>query len=124
MLMAVREPRDEAAAELFALTRQIADEQLRPHVAAAERDGSFPRARFRTLGQAGLLSLPYPEEYGGGGQPYETYLQVVEELASAWLAVGLGVSVHTLTCFPIATAGTPEKMERKRFMLPILASIP
>ena len=61
MLMAVREPRDEAAAELFALTRQIADAELRPHVAAAERDGSFPRGRFRTLGQAGLLSLPYPE---------------------------------------------------------------
>ena len=39
---------------------------------------------------------------GGGGQPYETYLQVVEELATAWLAVGLGVSVHTLTCFPMA----------------------
>jgi alkylation response protein AidB-like acyl-CoA dehydrogenase len=112
MLMAVREPRDEAAAELFALTRQIADAELRPHVAAAERDGSFPRGRFRTLGQAGLLSLPYPEEYGGGGQPYETYLQVVEELASAWLAVGLGVSVHTLTCFPIATAGTPEQRAR------------
>jgi alkylation response protein AidB-like acyl-CoA dehydrogenase len=109
MLTAVREPRDDTAAELFALTRQIADAELRPKVAAAERGGSFPRAGFRTLGQAGLLSLPYPEEYGGGGQPYETYLQVVEELAGAWLAVGLGVSVHTLTCFPIATAGTAEQ---------------
>ncbi len=109
MVTAVREPRDDTAAELFALTRQIADAELRPKVAAAERDGSFPRAEFRTIGQAGLLSLPYPEEYGGGGQPYETYLQVVEELAAAWLAVGLGVSVHTLTCFPIAIAGTPEQ---------------
>ncbi|MBO0835198.1 MAG: acyl-CoA dehydrogenase family protein [Actinobacteria bacterium] len=104
-----REPRDEAAAELFALAKEIADAELRPRVAAAERAGSFPRAQFRTLGQAGLLSLPYPEEYGGGGQPYETYLQVVEELASAWLAVGLGVSVHTLTCFPITTAGTDQQ---------------
>jgi len=112
MPIAVREPRDDTAAELFALTRQIADAELRPCVAAAERDGSFPRAEFRTLGQAGLLSLPYPDEYGGGGQPYETYLQVVEELASAWLAVGLGVSVHTLTCFPIATAGTADQRAR------------
>jgi hypothetical protein len=109
MLADVREPRDDTAAELFALTRQIADAEMRPKVAAAERDGSFPRAEFRTLGQAGLLSLPYPEEYGGGGQPYETYLQVVEELAAAWLAVGLGVSVHTLTCFPIAIAGTADQ---------------
>ena len=109
MATAVREPRDDTAAELFALTRQIADAELRPKAAAAERDGRFPRAEFRILGQAGLLSLPYPEEYGGGGQPYETYLQVVEELAGAWLAVGLGLSVHTLTCFPIATAGTAEQ---------------
>jgi alkylation response protein AidB-like acyl-CoA dehydrogenase len=56
-----------------------------------------------------LLGLPYPEQLGGSGQPYESYLQVVEELASGWLAVGLGVSVHTLTCFPIATAGTPQQ---------------
>jgi alkylation response protein AidB-like acyl-CoA dehydrogenase len=36
----------------------------------------------------------------------------VEELATAWLAVGLGVSVHTLTCYPIATAGTAEQREQ------------
>ncbi|HEY2689530.1 MAG TPA: acyl-CoA dehydrogenase family protein, partial [Streptosporangiaceae bacterium] len=53
-----------------------------------------------------------PEEFGGGGQPYQTYLQVVEELASAWLTVGLGLSVHTLTCFPLVTAGTQEQQQR------------
>ena len=63
---------------------------LRPRVDAAERDGSFPREEFRVLGRAGLLALPYPERFGGGGQPYQTYLQVVEELSRAWLAVGLG----------------------------------
>jgi alkylation response protein AidB-like acyl-CoA dehydrogenase len=112
MAGATRDARDDTAAELFALTKEIADAELRPKVAEAERDAYFPRAEFRTLGRAGLLSLPYPEEYGGGGQPYETYLQVVEELASAWLAVGLGVSVHTLTCFPIATEGTQTQRER------------
>jgi alkylation response protein AidB-like acyl-CoA dehydrogenase len=112
MAGATREARDDTAAALFALTKEIADAELRPKVAEAERDAYFPRAEFRTLGRAGLLSLPYAEEYGGGGQPYETYLQVVEELASAWLAVGLGVSVHTLTCFPIATAGTEAQRDR------------
>jgi alkylation response protein AidB-like acyl-CoA dehydrogenase len=67
---------------------------------------------FGTLGKAGLLGLPYPEEYGGGGQPYEVYLQVVEELAGAWLAIGLGVSVHTLTCYPAAAFGTAEQRDR------------
>jgi len=107
-----RETRDDTTAALFGLVRDIADAELRPCVAAAERDGRFPRAEFATLGRAGLLGLPYPEEYGGGGQPYETYLQVVEELATAWPAIGLGVSVHTLSCYPIATAGTAEQRER------------
>jgi alkylation response protein AidB-like acyl-CoA dehydrogenase len=107
-----REARDDVAADLFELTRQLADAELRPRVTQAEHDGTFPREVFSILGRAGLLSLPYPEDLGGGGQPYETYLQVVEELATAWLAIGLGVSVHTLTCFPIATAGTAAQREQ------------
>jgi len=98
--------------ELLDLTRELADKELRPAVDAAERTGTFPREVFRLLGRSGLLGLPYPERWGGGGQPYEVYLQVVEELARAWLAVGLGVSVHTLTCFPLATAGTAQQQER------------
>jgi alkylation response protein AidB-like acyl-CoA dehydrogenase len=107
-----RECPDEETRALFELTRELADKELRPKADAAERDGTFPRHAFRTLGRSGLLALPYPEELGGGGQPYQTYLQVVEELASAWLTVGLGLSVHTLTCFPLATAGTPEQQQR------------
>jgi alkylation response protein AidB-like acyl-CoA dehydrogenase len=107
-----RECPDEETRALFELTRELADAELRPRVEAAERDGTFPREVFRILGRSGLLALPYPEQFGGGGQPYRTYLQVVEEVAAAWLAVGLGVSVHTLTCFPLATAGTPEQVQR------------
>jgi alkylation response protein AidB-like acyl-CoA dehydrogenase len=103
---------DEETRALFGLTRELADEVLRPRVEDAERGELFPRDAFRVLGQSGLLALPYPERFGGGGQPYQTYLQVVEELARAWLTVGLGVSVHTLTCFPLATAGTPEQQQR------------
>lgn len=100
------------ARELLALTREIADAEFAPHAAAAEEKAEFPRAAFATLGRAGLLGLPYPAEYGGGDQPYEVYLQVLEELARAWLTVGLGVSVHTLACFPLATRGTGEQRDR------------
>jgi len=98
--------------ELLELTRELADRELRPAVTAAEHDGTFPRETFRLLGRSGLLGLPYPEEVGGGGVPYEVYLQVIEELSRAWLAVGLGVSVHTLSCFPLVTAGTDAQRER------------
>ena len=107
-----REYRDEETSALFELAAELADAELRPAAAAAERDGIFPRKAFSVLGRSGLLGLPYPEAVGGGGQPFETYLQVVEELAGAWLSVGLGVSVHTLTCFPLATAGTPDQQQR------------
>jgi alkylation response protein AidB-like acyl-CoA dehydrogenase len=97
---------------LFELTAELAENELRPAVAAAERDAIFPRDVFRLIGRAGLMSLPYPESLGGGGQPYETYLQVVEELAGAWLSIGLGLSVHVLSCFPIVNYGTAEQQER------------
>jgi alkylation response protein AidB-like acyl-CoA dehydrogenase len=104
-------PTPEAAA-LLELTRELADAELRPRAAEYERRAEFPREVFATLGKAGLLGLPYPERYGGGDLPYEVYLQVVEELAAAWLAVGLGVSVHTLAAFPVAAFGSPEQRER------------
>lgn len=99
------------ADDLLALTREIATDELAPRVAVAEEEARFPREELRTLGRAGLLSLPFDEEMGGGGQPYEVYLQVLEELSRAWLAVGISVSVHALACFPMATAGTAEQQE-------------
>ncbi len=103
---------DEETRALLDLTREIADAELRPAADAAEKTGTFPREAFLTLGKAGLLGLPYPERLGGSGQSYEVYLRVIEELASAWLTVGLGVSVHTLACYPLATAGTDAQQER------------
>jgi len=102
----------EDAEALLALTRELADRELRPRADAAEASGEFPRELFRTIGRSGLLGLPYDEEYGGGGQPYEVYLQVVEELARAWLTVGLGLSVHTLACHGLAFYGTDEQKRR------------
>jgi len=98
--------------ELLDLARELSDKEVRPQADAAEREGRFPREVFRLLGRSGLLGLPYPERWGGGGQSYEAYLQVVEELARAWLAVGLGVSVHTLACMPLAVYGTGEQRDR------------
>jgi alkylation response protein AidB-like acyl-CoA dehydrogenase len=111
-MTARRVPASEEAADVIRLVRTIAERELAPRAARAEADESFPRDMFRLLGGAGLLGLPYPEEYGGGGQPYEVYLQVLEEMAAAWSSVGVGVSVHALSCFGLATRGTEEQKQR------------
>ncbi|PRW63713.1 acyl-CoA dehydrogenase family protein [Actinopolyspora mortivallis] len=100
------------ATDLIALTREIARRELAPAAAEAEENETFPREKFELLGKAGLLGLPYPEEYGGANQPYEVYLQVLEEISSAWMTVGVGLSVHTMSCYPLAEFGTAEQRER------------
>ncbi len=100
------------AHELLALTRDLVEREVAPRAADGEARSEFPRELFRTLGKAGLLGLPYAEEVGGAAQPYEVYLQVLEELSRGWLAVGLGTSVHTLACYPLAAFGTDEQRER------------
>lgn len=107
------------SADLIELTRALVSKELRPRVDQAEATATFPRDVFRTLGRAGLLSLPYPEDFGGGAQPYEVYLQVLEEIGSAWASVGVGTSVHALSCFGLFTAGSPEQ---KRQWMPQMLS--
>jgi alkylation response protein AidB-like acyl-CoA dehydrogenase len=99
---------DGVAEALLELTREIATKELAPQVHEAEERGEFPESAYRLLGKSGLLSLPFPEEYGGGGQPYEVYLQVIEEIATAWPSVGVGVSVHGLTVNVVTSNGSDE----------------
>ncbi|MGC4856405.1 acyl-CoA dehydrogenase family protein [Micromonospora sp. DT4] len=101
-------PTDEAH-DLLDLATELADRELAPKAAGFEERAEFPREVLRTIGRAGLLGLPYAEEYGGAAQPYEVYLQVLEILASRWLAVAEAVSVHTLSCYPVAAFGTDEQ---------------
>ena len=102
----------EESAELIRLVRDFATKELLPRSAEAEASETFPRDVFAMLGELGVLGLPYPEEYGGSGQPYEVYLQVLEEIAAVWSSVGVGVSVHALSCFGLVTRGTDEQKQR------------
>ncbi|MET9379839.1 acyl-CoA dehydrogenase family protein [Streptomyces sp. NPDC002928] len=101
-------PTDEAR-DLISLVRDIAQREIAPKAAEEEDAGRFPREVFTLLSESGLLGLPYDAEYGGGDQPYEVYLQVLEELGAARLTVGLGVSVHTLASYALAAYGTKEQ---------------
>ncbi|MFI6385378.1 acyl-CoA dehydrogenase family protein [Streptomyces sp. NPDC050658] len=101
-------PTDEAR-DLLSLVRDIAQREIAPNAADEEDAGHFPREIFRLLSDSGLLGLPYDSAFGGGDQPYEVYLQVLEELAAARLTVGLGVSVHSLSCHALAGYGSKEQ---------------
>ncbi|MEV6445755.1 acyl-CoA dehydrogenase family protein [Amycolatopsis sp. NPDC051716] len=100
------------AEDLVALATEIARDELAPRAAAAEEAEQFPREQFRLLGKSGLLGLPYSERWGGGDVPYEVYLQVLEEIATAWMTVGVGLSVHTMSCYALTQYGTDEQRDR------------
>jgi alkylation response protein AidB-like acyl-CoA dehydrogenase len=97
---------------LLELVRGFARTEVAPRADRFERDHTFPRELFDQLGRMDLTGLPFPVEHGGSGLPYRTYLLVVEELSRAFLALGLGLSVHTLATWGIATFGTNEQRER------------
>lgn len=100
------------AEQILKLAREFAGSELAPRAAQAEADSAFPRELFKQLGELGFLSMPYPEAFGGGEQPYEVYLQVLEELGAAWASVAVGVSVHVMSCYPLAKFGSDEQRDR------------
>ncbi|MEU2564395.1 acyl-CoA dehydrogenase family protein [Streptomyces longispororuber] len=99
----------EEARDLLALVRELVQREIAPRAAQEEAEGRFPRELFTLLSESGLLGLAYDSAFGGGDQPYEVYLQVLEELAAARLTVGLGVSVHSLACHALAGYGSKEQ---------------
>jgi alkylation response protein AidB-like acyl-CoA dehydrogenase len=107
------------AEQLLELARDIADRELEPRVAQNLTADSYPEGLFALLGKAGLLGLPWPEEFGGGAQPFEVYLQVIEEFGARWAAVAVAVSVHGLATHPIVTFGSEEQKAR---LLPAILS--
>lgn len=100
------------ADEIVRLAHEFARDELAPRVAKAEADEVFPRDVFRVLGELGFLGMPYPEELGGAGQPYEVYLQALEEIAAVWASVGVGLSVHVMSCYPLANWGAENQKAR------------
>jgi alkylation response protein AidB-like acyl-CoA dehydrogenase len=95
--------------EQRALVQMVRDFGAAEAAAAAEEyeaKAEDPRPLYQKVSELGLTGIPFPEEYGGGGQPYSTYLLVVEEIAASYLALAIGLSVHTLCAFAVNEFGT------------------
>jgi alkylation response protein AidB-like acyl-CoA dehydrogenase len=84
--------------EIRDLAARFADERIAPHAAAWDREHTFPRALFSKLGELGLMGVCVPEEHGGAGADFLSYVLVLEELSRADAGVGVTVAVHTSAC--------------------------
>jgi alkylation response protein AidB-like acyl-CoA dehydrogenase len=88
--------------------RDFVAERVAPTVAGFEERSEFPRELFHELGRMGLAGIPYDEALGGGGQPYLTYVTVLEEIATGSLTLAEALSVHHLSASGIARYGSDE----------------
>jgi alkylation response protein AidB-like acyl-CoA dehydrogenase len=92
--------------------RAFVADRVRPEIAGYEERKEFPRDLFRGLCDMGLGGIPYDDRYGGGGQPFLTYLAVLEEVATGSLSLAVGLSVHHLTAFGIHEFGSTSLKEK------------
>jgi alkylation response protein AidB-like acyl-CoA dehydrogenase len=99
--------------EIQALTRDFAKAEIEPNAARWDRDHHFPRDLFAKLAELGLMGACVPEEYGGAGADFLSYILVLEELSRADAGVGVTVAVHTsAVTLPLLTYGTEEQKSR------------
>jgi alkylation response protein AidB-like acyl-CoA dehydrogenase len=104
--------------EIQALTRDFARAEIDPHAAQWDREHHFPRELFGKLAELGLMGVCVPEEYGGAGADFLSYVLVLEELSRADAGVGVTVAVHTSAAtLPILAYGTDE--QKSRFVSPL-----
>jgi alkylation response protein AidB-like acyl-CoA dehydrogenase len=104
--------------EIQALAREVARAEIEPHAADWDREHRFPEELIGRLAGLGLMGVCVPEEYGGAGADFLSYILVLEELSRADAGVGVTVAVHTsAVTLPILMFGTEE--QRARFVPPL-----
>jgi len=104
--------------EIQRLTRELAEAEIAPHASSWDREHRFPQELFPKLAALGLMGVCVPEEYGGAGSDFLSYVLVLEELSRADAGVGVTVAVHTSAAtLPIVAFGSNE--QKARFVPPL-----
>ncbi len=104
--------------EIQGLARDFARAEIEPYAADWDREHRFPRELYGRLAELGLMGVCTPEEYGGAGADFLSYILVLEELSRADAGVGVTVAVHTsAVTLPILNFGSDE--QRSRFVPPL-----
>jgi len=104
--------------DIQAVAREFAAAEIEPNAAKWDREHHFPKELFGKLAELGLMGVCVPEEYGGAGADFLSYILVLEEISRADAGVGVTVGVHTsAVTLPILSFGTDE--QRARFVPPL-----
>ncbi|MEK6769759.1 MAG: acyl-CoA dehydrogenase [Gemmatimonadota bacterium] len=106
--------------EVREMVRDFARNEIAPVAREHDATSEFPWATVKKMADLGLLGVPWPEELGGAGMDYLSYITTVHELAKVDASHSLTVSAHTtLGTSPIMDFGTEEQ---KRRYVPLLAA--
>lgn len=102
------------------MVRDFAQRQIAPFIPVMEETEQFPREIVKKMGEIGLMGIPIPEEWGGAGADFQSYILAIHEISKVSATVGVILSVHTSVCTnPILYFGTDEQ---KRKYVPQLAA--
>ncbi|MDN4074791.1 acyl-CoA dehydrogenase family protein [Fictibacillus terranigra] len=100
------------------MMREFADEEVAPGAEQRDKEKKFPVEIFQKLGKLGIMGLPFPEEYGGGGADTISFAIAVEELSRACGSAGITYSAHvSLGGAPLYLFGTEE--QKQKYLVPI-----
>jgi alkylation response protein AidB-like acyl-CoA dehydrogenase len=92
------------------LVRDFALGEVRPVAEELDRTKAFPYEIVRKLGELGLMGIPFPQEFGGGGADNLSYAIAIEELARVDSSVGITVAAHTsLGTWPLYAFGSEQQ---------------
>ena len=99
--------------EIRALVARFADDVVAPRAAEWDREHRFPKEVFTQLGELGLMGVCVPEDVGGAGADFLSYVLVLEELSRGDAGAGVTLAVHTgAGTLPILAHGTRGQVER------------
>ncbi|WP_408008661.1 acyl-CoA dehydrogenase [Pseudalkalibacillus sp. A8] len=100
------------------MVRDFAKNEVEPTAAERDEEERFDRSLFDQMAELGLTGIPWPEEYGGIGSDYLSYVIAVEELSRVCASTGVTLSAHTsLAGWPVYKFGTEE--QKQKFLRPM-----
>lgn len=100
------------------MVREFSENQVAPTATERDEEERFDRDIFEQMAELGLTGIPWPEEYGGAGADYQSYVIAVEELSRVDASIGVTLSAHvSLASWPIYKFGTEE--QKQKFLRPL-----